>query len=62
MVNAMDYNIGFMEVSLDVYMPYMGYTGEELSVGDSITVYFDGVITDDYPAQVNSVYFIYLLE
>lgn len=48
-----------MSVSLDVLLK------EELvkvKVGDIVKVYYDGVITETYPAQINNVYIIIILD
>ena len=47
-----------MVVSLDVQLKDSMTT---FNIGDEVTVYFDGTIAESYPAQINKVYAIVLV-
>lgn len=48
-----------MVVSLDVELKDSMTT---FNIGDEVTVYFDGTIAESYPAQINKVYAIVLVD
>lgn len=47
-------------VSLDVKMSDVSVSGGAFHIGDEVSVYYDGVIAESYPAQINEVYAIFL--
>lgn len=46
-------------VSLNVKMANISVSGRDLDIGDDIIVYYDGIIAESYPAQINGVYAIF---
>lgn len=53
-------NGGIYKVSLDVKNQDGTYS--PMTIGDEVTVYYNGEIAESYPAQINIVYAILLVE
>ncbi|NMA23990.1 MAG: hypothetical protein GX938_10855 [Spirochaetales bacterium] len=41
-------------------MSDVSVSGGAFHIGDEVSVYYDGVIAESYPAQINEVYAIFL--
>lgn len=46
-------------VSLNVKMTDVSVNGWDFEIGDEVIVYYDGTVSESYPAQINEVYAIF---
>lgn len=53
-------NMDLAVVSMAVMMDDMKVTSDDFKVNDTVTVYFNGVVLESYPVQINGVYAIFV--
>lgn len=58
--DPMAVNMDLAVVSMDVMMDDMKVTSDDFKVNDTVTVYFNGVVLESYPVQINGVYAIFV--